>query len=317
MLRSALDRSLGGQFADQRAHHDTGRNHPENGRDKHCGAFDQRPVGAGVEVVVLAPAAVRARRAQALEALRVPARRDGQPPGFRAENRRHSRRTGILARRPLQLLTQVLADRARQRVTVGREQVRDAHLRRVQLARGAHRRDDRDVQLLAAVDQVRLRGDVVDRVDDEIWLGVRRQQRLGVLGLVERLHSLDRDLRVDLAAALRQQLRLGLADSALQRLDLPVHVGRAHDVVIHQRQLADARSREALHGEAAHAAHAKNHDVRSLQPVKPGLGRQPHQPVKAPLAGPRPHRSAIFLRNDRLLCVVVFHRLPLRGREMV
>ena len=79
---------------------------------------------------------------------------------------------------------------------------------------------------------------------------------------------------VDVAHPRRGHLHLGLAEGGAQREELAVEVAGAHDIVIHQSQVAYARAGQGLHGKGTHAAQAEHRHARGTQPLQRRLAEQ-------------------------------------------
>ena len=86
----------------------------------------------------------------------------------------------------------------------------------------------------------------------------------------------DLDLGGNQAAALGQHIYFGLANRAIQRVELAVNVGDTHVVQIDQREFADARAGERLDRPATHAANPNHHHMGTAKCLRRTLA------VKAP-----------------------------------
>ena len=88
-------------------------------------------------------------------------------------------------------------------------------------------------------------------------------------------------LWVDLSHALRQHLGLGATDRAPQSVRLPVGVGDADLVGVHERERAHARACERLHGPRSHAAQPNHADMRACEVCKRAWTVQPTDALEA------------------------------------
>ena len=119
--------------------------------------------------------------------------------------------------------------------------------------------------------------------------------------------------RVDQPDALGHCLDLGQAETAVQRVDLPVDVGFAHVVEVDQRQLADSGAGQGFHGPAAHAANADHADMGLADAAGFGVAIQTVHAAKAAVEVGRSHRGK-SLKKRRMLAPSCLRRQEAAGR---
>lgn len=107
----------------------------------------------------------------------------------------------------------------------------------------------------------------VNGVNDDVRFRLQQFFRIG--GRVEAVDGDDFRLRVDLPEAGGHGFRLGLADRGFQSVDLPVGIGDAEVVQVHQDNGADARPRQGFRRPGAYAANADDGHAGVPEDVQP------------------------------------------------
>lgn len=159
-------------------------------------------------------------------------------------------------------LLQFSAHDTGERVDRGLIDVRDLEFRRIELVTGAHAADDRRAGCLTGHDELDLRGDRVDRIDDVIII-FEMEFRTG-FRQEKALVAMDDAVRVDVMDAFRHHLGFIAPDGLVGGDDLTVDVREADGVVIHEVDRADAGAREGFDGETTDAADTEDDDTGVL-----------------------------------------------------
>ena len=149
----------------------------------------------------------------------------------------------------------------------GLRQVADAHGRQFAPSARAAAGHHGNMVFVAAHEQQHLVRHVVNGIKDEIEF--QREQFDGGLRVEKFLLRRHAAVGIDGADAFGHHLDLGAAHGFGERVELAVDVGHADFVQIHERQRADAGTRQRLRRPRAHAADADDTDVRGAQFVHP------------------------------------------------
>ena len=171
----------------------------------------------------------------------------------------HGAREAIVA-------TQGRAHFRSQWVIEGAVQVTDLDQCRINLPARAAGGDDLDLAALAPGDQRRLRIDAVDAVDHAV--DVRRDVLGHGLAGHEIRHRVHGAVRVDPAQALGHHFDLGLADGAVQRMQLTVGIADADVIQVKQRNLAHAAARHGFRRPGTYATDADDRHMGRAQALK-------------------------------------------------
>ena len=161
-------------------------------------------------------------------------------------------------------------------------------LRRVALGACTHRADDRQAALYGLGDEVHLRAQRVDGVDDVV-VAVTVEELDHILILEEGLDDLQLDVGVDGAKACSQDAGFRLADGLGGGYELAIDIRRLHDVGVDDGHTADACAGDELGSEATDTAETDDEDV--------ALGELAHALVteeEAGTLGPRLGRSLLL-----------------------
>ena len=94
-------------------------------------------------------------------------------------------------------------------------------------------------------------------------IGARCEQSPGILRREKLFNRQNFSRRIDVMQPCRHCLHLALANCAGERMDLPVNVGQADIIKVHERDPSDAGPPESFSGIAADAADPADHDVFS------------------------------------------------------
>ena len=137
-----------------------------------------------------------------------------------------------------------LAHHFAERADRGPEEIVHLKPRRVEFVPGAHAADDRRAAAVRLYGKFNLRGDGVDRIDNET---VTRQIEIRrVLGKIKTAARVNFRAGVDIADAGGHDIDLRLADRAVEGGELAVDVGDGDDVGIDQQQMTHARACKRL-----------------------------------------------------------------------
>ena len=130
-------------------------------------------------------------------------------------------------------------------------------------AAGGAAGDDRDFPFSAFIEQKTFVGEAVNGVDEVI----KAVTKYGIGGLGgEKFGAHVHDtIGVDAADTRGEFLDFRFAKAAFQGMDLPVGVGDAHFVQIHEGEAANARAGQCLVAPRAHAAHTDDRYARGAQ----------------------------------------------------
>ena len=108
-------------------------------------------------------------------------------------------------------------------------------------------------------DKVYLVLEAVNGVDDVV-VGLELEH-LSVFGGINLLHGVDFSLRINLQKAFLQHLHLDHSHRFGGGLQLPVDVSDADAVAVHNGEVTDAASHQALGAPTAHAPHTEDDDA--------------------------------------------------------
>lgn len=165
----------------------------------------------------------------------------------------------FLAFRKTEFGAQLLSDQGQQGIVFGARQVAYAHLGNVGSA--ASRADDDKCKLSppAPGDQLDLAAKAVAGVEHQVIAAIEQ------LGQIARRQELGNDIDfypwVDSSAAFGKHVGLAATKLTVERVQLPVAIGKADLIGVDQGQLADAATGEGFHRPGADPAQADNADV--------------------------------------------------------
>ena len=132
---------------------------------------------------------------------------------------------------------QTFAQHVRQRAVVRAADVGDLHARGIGLRAGAHRTDQRNAAVEAALDERQLRREGVDRIH-RIIVGRGVEQPVGLFVPDVFLDDGELQIGVDVAQPLGENFGLGASDRRMQSDQLPVDIGFGHTVGVGDREAA-------------------------------------------------------------------------------
>ena len=149
---------------------------------------------------------------------------------------------------------------------------------------------------------------VVDAVGEEII--PRQRDERGRLGKIEELLRLRPTGGIDVADALRHDLRLGLPDRGMQRDKLAVEIALLHPVLVDEDERPHARPRERFRTPAPHAAQPEYGHAAFLKFFRRPLAQNERGTAKLLLHASIIVRPAPFVKHRTPPPAISAPRLP-------
>ena len=134
--------------------------------------------------------------------------------------------------------------------------VSDFKLCGIELVARSHAADDGNVAFFTRKNEIDLRRDGIDGIDDVIVS--MAEESIGVFRQVEVFDGIDNGFWVDRKNAVFHGIRLFLPDRLRRRMDLTVDVREADTVVVDEDDMANARTRKAFDSVRANATDTKD-----------------------------------------------------------